>query len=95
MTPLPQSSLTKTQTMKEILTKQDGDSERLVKGDEAMLMNRAARRKLGRANGVKIFGKNRPMYSTKREAKRKKIFGHAYIPHSEPHALTTFTGKKI
>lgn len=63
-------SLVKTQTMKET-------SSNSISASEAMSLNRAARRKLGKTNKVKIMG------SRTDHLKQK------------PHALTTFTGKKI
>jgi len=48
-----------------------------ISSQDAMKLNRADRRKLGKVNGVKIMG------SRTDHLKQK------------PHALTTFTGKKI
>lgn len=59
----------KTQNMKE--------NSNNISGYDAMKLNRAERRQLGRANRAKIYGSNT---------------NHLKTP---PHALTTFTGKKI
>ena len=66
-------SLAKTQNMKEN-SNNEGDR---ISGYDAMKLNRAERRKLGKANKAKIYG------SRTDHLKQK------------PHALTTFTGKKI
>ncbi len=63
----------KTLTMKE-MSPNEGDR---ISGYDAMKLNRAARRKLGKANGAKIYGTNTAHLKQK------------------PHALTTFTGKKV
>jgi hypothetical protein len=50
-----------------------------ISHSEAMHLNRKDRRKIGKANKIKIFGSNQAHVP---ESQRK-------------HALTTFTGKKI
>lgn len=53
------------------------NSSNHISSQDAMKLNRADRRKLGKVNGVKIYG------SRTDHLKQK------------PHALTTFTGRKI